>query len=189
MRRPSTAGEAAQWLQQRKVPDEYVREATANYSLPLQSRQRDGDSVLVFGIGAEWLALPTALFDEVVEPRKPHSLPMRRSGALLGVVNVRGELLACVSLAVLLGIDVQAGESGPGARMLVLHPPLGRRLACPVDSVHGVWTYGQTDLAGPPLTVNPAALRYTRALLQWQQHTIGLIDHGPLLQAVERSLA
>src|SRR2546422_1979826 len=35
---------------------------------------------------------------EVAERRVIHSLPHRRTGIVLGVVNVRGELLVCVSL-------------------------------------------------------------------------------------------
>ena len=187
MRRPLTS-DALQWLRQREVPSDVVREATANYSRPLQSRER-GVSVLVFQLGAESLALPVAAFDEVTEPRKPHSLPMRRSGALLGVVNVRGELLACVSLAVLLGVDAPDTSEGLGARLLVLNQARRRHVACPVHAVHGVWSYEPKDLAAPPSNLNPAAVRHTNALLTREDRTVGLLDHEALLQAVERSLA
>lgn len=177
-----------QWQRQREIPEEDLRDATAKYGMPAQSRERARDSALVFRIGVEWLALPTVVFDEVTEPRTPHSLPMRRSGALLGVVNVRGQLLACVSLAVLLGIDVPGTESRTDARLMVLRQPGQRRVACPADKVHGVWTYGATDLAGPPTALNQAEVRYTRALMSWQEQTVALLDHEPLLKAVEQSL-
>lgn len=61
-------------------------------------------SALLFRINAEWLALPTPAFQEVAERRPVHSLPHRRQGIVLGLVNVRGELLICVSLGRLLGL-------------------------------------------------------------------------------------
>ena len=59
-------------------------------------------AVLLFRLQAEWLALPAQVFQEVAERRPVHSLPHRRQGIVLGLVNVRGELLLCVSLARLL---------------------------------------------------------------------------------------
>ena len=42
-----------------------------------------------------------------------HSLPHQRSRALLGVANVRGALVACLSLVELLGLDSDAQVSPP----------------------------------------------------------------------------
>ena len=64
-----------------------------------------GASALVFRINAEWFALPTQAFQEVAEHRPVHSLPHRRHGTVLGLVNIRGELLICVSLGHLLGLE------------------------------------------------------------------------------------
>ena len=89
---------------QRELPEGYVQEATRHYAAPIERQALATQAAMVLRIGAEWLALPAALADEVAEPRPHHSLPHRRSGALLGVVNVRGQLLPCVALAPLLGI-------------------------------------------------------------------------------------
>ena len=79
----------------------------------------------MFRLGAEWFALPTIAVDEVAELRGIHSLPHRRGGMLLGLVNVQGELIVCVSLARVLGLKnvvaSTAGEDGPRrARLLVV---------------------------------------------------------------------
>ena len=60
---------------------------------------------MIFRVGTEWLALPAAAIQEVSNLRPVHRVPHRTSGVLLGVVNVRGELLICVSLARVFGIE------------------------------------------------------------------------------------
>ena len=70
-----------------------------------------------------------------------HSLPHRRQGIVLGLVNVRGELLICVSLARLLGIVPDP------------HPPSRGRVggAGPADSLAPVATArhrGESDARG-----------------------------------------
>ena len=62
-------------------------------------------SIVIFRIGPEWLALPTRVFQEIAERRTVHSLPHRQHGVVLGLINIRGELLICVSLGQLLGLE------------------------------------------------------------------------------------
>ena len=64
--------------------------------------------------------MPTSVIAEVAERRVIHSLPHRRTGIVLGVVNVRGELLVCVSLAQLLGVEHKPEESAPRERRQAL---------------------------------------------------------------------
>ena len=174
---------------QREVPEDYVCEATLRYARPLQSKEHGELSALVFRVGSEWLALPTALIDEVAEARPRHSLPQRRSGALEGIVNVRGELLACVSLQRLLGIEAAPAPATParGSRLLVLRQR-HRRLACPVDEVASVLRYHERELQPPPATLDPT-VAYTRALLPCPCGRAGLLDAERLLRALERSVA
>src|SRR5262245_30736571 len=89
----------------REPPAGYAEHWTA------QARQQKGTddqaalSVLLFRLGAEWLALPTKVLTEIASPRPIHSLPHRRSNAVLGLANIRGTLLVCVSLRDLLALD------------------------------------------------------------------------------------
>ena len=43
-------------------------------------------------------------YEEIAERRSLHSLPHRRRGIVMGIVNIRGELLICASLGKLLGL-------------------------------------------------------------------------------------
>ena len=62
-------------------------------------------SLLMFRLGEEWLGIATRCLVEVAPLQPIHSLPHQRSRALLGVANVRGALVACLSLVELLGLD------------------------------------------------------------------------------------
>jgi chemotaxis-related protein WspD len=174
---------------QRELPADYVREATLHVAAPLEGQALTTHAAMVLRIGEERLALPAALVDEVAEPRPHHSLPQRRSGALLGVVNVRGELVPCVSLALLLGIEVAGVPEGRGtARLLVLRDR-HRRVAVPADEVQGLLRYRDDGLRPLPATL-PGTLAHARALLPLDagRHA-ALIDQERLLRALERSLA
>ncbi len=189
---PTYSAAAARFLD-RDLPPGYLEDWTRHFAAPAAIEAPGAQSAFVFRIGADWLALPAGVADEVAEPRAVHSVP-HRSGIVLGLVNVRGELLVCVSLARLLGIahDVQRhgpsrqGRHGDRSRLLVLRSD-GRRVVCPVDEAHGGFRHAQQDLSPPPATIAGAA--YTRAVLRWGNRTAGYLDDGLIAQALERGLA
>jgi chemotaxis-related protein WspD len=148
-------------------------------------------SVVLFRLGLEWLALPTAAFQEVAERRVLHSLPHRRLGIVLGLVNVRGELLLCASLARLLGREVGL----PAKRLRAVFDRLlvadwnGQRFAFPVDEVHGVHRFHQADLREPPATVSRSGLHCTVGVFPWRNLAVGFLDADTIFTALNRSLA
>lgn len=181
---------AARRLLLRAAPVDDIAAATARYAAEPPA-PAGAQAVLVFRVGTEWFGLSCSLLDEIAEARPRHALPHRRSGALLGIVNVRGELVPAVAIAVVLGAaDERAAGAAGGAiaRLLVLKTEQGR-IACPVDEVHGVLRFDPRELQTPPATVTRAASRYTQALLPWQQRAVGLLDEQLLLYTLARSLA
>src|ERR1041384_406406 len=101
---PVYSAAGLQLLDQPLTPD-YRREHTVHYAVEKQLTRAARTSLVIFRLGPEWLALPTPTFQEVAERRSPHTLPHRRRSVVLGLVNVRGELLICASLARLLGLE------------------------------------------------------------------------------------
>ena len=87
--------------------------------------------LLMFRLGEEWLGLATRCLVEVSPMQAIHSLPHQRSRALLGVANVRGALVACLSLVELLG-------SGPA----MLRRPVAREHAAHADRLCRRWSGG-----------------------------------------------
>ena len=178
------------------------------------SREADATSWLVFRIGDEWLGLPTAIFQQVAQLRPIHSLPHRRHRAVLGVVNVRGRLLVCASLARLFGIasavgqdgrrpEQQSGQHGVDARylarLLVVEPGgeaaerdgaanLGNPIVFPVDAVDGVHRFARADFQAVPATIASMSASHAVAVTAWKGVTVGLLDAAKLFETLNRSL-
>ena len=147
------------------------------------------EPVLLFRIGDEWLGLPATLVIEIVAPRPVHALPHRRNPAVRGLTNIRGTLTVCYALGELLGIAPATREfPGAIARMLVVGTP-GRATALPVDAVYGIERFATADELPVPGTVGRANTTYTRALVRWQEHSVGLLDGQLLLYSIDRNLA
>lgn len=145
-----------------------------------------GEAHLIFRIGEEWLALRTLALVEVAPAASVHSLPHQRSPVLLGVANVRGTLVACLSLAELLGLDTAPAAEAEGRRqprMLILAAE-GGPILTPVDEVEGIYPLA---LSAEPASGPRSDL--TRELLHWRSRSVRVLDHPALLAAAARSLA
>jgi chemotaxis-related protein WspD len=192
-------------LLNRPLPADYRRAWTAHYAnakrgtgngesgsafrVPGSAFNRT--SVTLFRLGPEWLALETTLFQEVAEHRLLHSLPHRRQGVVLGLVNVRGELLICISLARLLALedDAPPGRARPLPPRLMVVSADANRFAFPVDEVYGVHRFNREELQEPPATVARAGRAVSRGVFRWQAHTVGYLDSEALCANVNRSLS
>ena len=181
---------AAARLLDRELPGNYLLEWTAIVAAKPENIEARTRSAVVFRIGSEWLALPTAAFQEIAELGRVHKLPHSRSSGLLnGLVNVRGELLLCAALDVLLGMEKVSfaprdAEGAAEARLLVCNHG-GERIAFPVNEVVGVHTYLPSDVRNVPATL---AKNDTCAsqLLYWKDKAIGCLDTERLFQALNK---
>ena len=177
-------------LLNRALPADYRREWSEHFALEKKRGTPGKISALLFRLGGEWLALPTQAFQEVAERRMIHSLPHRRQGVVLGLANVRGELVLCLSLARVLGIDSTATKHTPRTiydRLLVAYWD-GKRLAFPVDEVFGVHRFDPQQLKQPPETISKSSQSFSRNILQWQQRPVGILDAELLFSTLNRSL-
>ncbi len=182
---------AAKQLLDRPVSADYRREWTEHFARSKKLTTPAKTSAVIFRIGPEWLALPTQAFQEVAEKRAMHTLPHRRRGIVLGLVNVRGELLICASLGRLLGLEPEAKRAKPRAVFdrLIVADWDGQRLAFPVDEVHGVYRFHQEELRDPPATVSRAAQGGTaRGVFTWRNRTVGFLDTDTLFAMLNRNL-
>jgi chemotaxis-related protein WspD len=181
---------AAQQLLDRPLPEEYRREWTAHFARNENFAPPVKTSAVLFRINAEWLALPAQAFQEVAERRPVHSLPHRRLGIVLGLANIRGELLICVGLAKLLGLEkIEPPQKGQTAseRLLVANWE-GARLVFPVDEVHGIHRFQASELREPPATVSKANASYTQGIFFWREKPVGFLEPASLFSALNRSL-
>lgn len=187
---PVYAAAGAQLLE-RSLSNDYRREWALHFARPKAALAPGAISVVLFRIGTEWLALPTSSFLEVAELRKVHSIPHRRKGTLLGLVNVRGELVVCLSLARVLGLKHAAkaeGERTVYERLLVASWQ-SHRVVFPVDEVHGVHRFDPDQLREPPATLSKSGTSYTKGVLPWQGRLTICLDAELLFPALSESIA
>lgn len=185
---------AAADLLDRHVPDDYLQHWTTHVARKEVEAKRTGtQSALVFRLGAEWLAIPTGLFKEVVGHRAVHSLPDRRHSTVRGLVNIRGELVVCISLSQLLGLEQVAAKKAEKRRIwegrLLMIGHDGAHTAFPADEVHGTLRFHPDDLREVPSTIARATTTYIKAILPWQDQSIGLLDEQLLTATLNRSLS
>ena len=184
---------AASLLLDRDLPPDYREEWRIHFSREHVGEDRDekldSKSIVVFRIGDEWLALPTGVFVEFIEMRAIHTLPHRRHGILLGLTNVRGELLICVALDKVLGVNKESTiprQRSLSKRLVVIRDQHSR-IVFPVDEVQGILRFHPDELMPVPATVAKAS--HTKAILPWGDQAIAYLDEALLFYSLQRSLA
>jgi chemotaxis-related protein WspD len=180
-------------------PEGYVEEWTERLITPTEELATDLQSVLIFRLGDEWLALPVQSLVEVTSAREIHRIP-HRTGLFAGMVNIRGELQLCIHLAQFLGIKsgksngqqagVQNGAPAKGSlyHSLVVVEREGDRWVFPVDEVDQVYRFSTAELTATPPTLARAASRLTKGVFTWQDRSIGYLDDGRLFQVLRTQI-
>lgn len=173
----------------RLQPDGYKQEWTEYIAQARKPPSAHKISTVIFRLGDEWLALPTQTFQEVTEQRLIHSIPHSGHGIVLGIVNVRGELLLCVSIARLLGLDRASTRRMPSycGRLLVFASE-GGRLTFPVDEVHGLHRLQPEDLSDPAPKAMNVPSTFARGVFSWEKRIVGLLEPQRIFSIFNRSL-
>ena len=187
------ASPAAQLLD-REVPESYVRQWTDIVAAEQEVVETNFKSVLIFRIGSEWLSLPTSVIKEIGQRSAVHRLPHRSGGIVRGIVSVRGEVLVCVALEALLGLEETRREAPSGSQAekerLVVCEVDGDRLAFVAKAVHGVYRYLPRNLRDIPATVARSAATFTIGILPWKaDQTVGCLDPELVFYALNKGLA
>jgi chemotaxis-related protein WspD len=176
-------------LLERELPADYMREWTQVLATKKADEPLGTVSLLVFRIEREWLALPTLLFAEVIDPAPIHGIPHRKHPALLGLINVHGEVQLCVSLQALLGMESAREKKHTSAyqRMIVLDDR-GKYWVFPVDEIHGIYRLRLDCLALPPASVGKAGAGFSKGLFSWENKQVDWLDEELLLYQLRRSV-
>lgn len=164
------------------LPDSYHAEWAERIAAPLATPRPPTHSAVLFRLGEEWFALPTASCERVSPELRVRRLPNVERPGLLGIGSSGGELLVTVSLPVLLGV---AGGAGAGGRTLILADG-GGRYAAPVDEVFGVHRFHVDDLREPPAVLAGGC---TSGLLSWEGRTVNFLEAASLFTALARAVS
>ena len=181
---------AGRRLLDREPPPGYRQYWTEYFSHQRKSLPSDKATAVIFRIGPEWLSLATRVFREVAARQTIHSLPHRQNGMVLGVANVHGQLVPCVSLRRLLAIEEENGkeQSNFGGERLMVSEWQGSLLTFPVSEVHGVEWHHLEQIKEAPATVAKAKANLMRGVLPWRDRMVGCLDEELLFAALDRSL-
>ena len=177
-------------LLDRPAPADYVAHWTDLIARPPARAEDQSESVVVFRLGREWFGLQTTLCVEVAPRKRIQSLPHRARDRILGLANVRGELLICISLAAILRVDTDsppAASTADEGRLIVAAWRDGP-VAFPADEVRGVHRFGRQEVRAVPATVSQSAATFSSGVLAIGSLSIGLLDGEALRHAIERSL-
>jgi chemotaxis-related protein WspD len=143
----SQAGRA---LLDRPKPSSLREEALRIVSLPPPTVSRTC-GVLIFRIGTEWFGLPLKALVEVTEMRPTHRVPHRSHRILSGIVNVRGQLLLCVSMHGLLELQSPTPFND---KARIVHFTTGREdWTFAADEVFGIADINESSMRSAPVSV------------------------------------
>ncbi len=156
-------------------------------------------SVVIFRLHAEWLALATGWLVEITDMQPVHAIPHRTNEVLLGLVNdpgptpavrlaarpLRGRAAGRAERPVTrLASEADGVLRTPYHRMMILRDGL-EHWVFPAEEVLGVHLLPLTDLRKPPSTFLQGST-HTQAVFDWHGHTVGLLD-APILFPALRS--
>lgn len=183
---------AGRSLFDRDIPAGFREEWAAALAGAKETEIPGAISVVVFRLHDEFLALKTDVFIRALEPRPIHRVPFRTNRVLMGIVNVDGVLLPCLSVAEIVGLPVRAPEGSAAAesrcRRLMVVGRGGARCVFPADEVLGVCRVAPTQLRKPPPTVSKSATALTDKVFPLDARTVGLLDDSKLFDIFQGSL-
>ncbi len=181
---------AGRSLLERNAPPEYLQEWTDILSEAstqqvgvgegMLVRATDTLSVIIFRLGSERLALPVNILQEVTPPHIIHAVPHRTNSVFLGLVNIRGETLLCISLRDLLGLEPVA-ESADfsntiNPQRMIVAGKNENKWVFPVDEVHGTYRFHLNEFKDAPVVISKASEAYTKGVVTWQGKKINFLD-------------
>jgi purine-binding chemotaxis protein CheW len=135
---------------------------------------------LVVTVEKDRYALPLAAVREVVSEYRVTPVPCAPV-AIRGVVNLRGEIVSVTDLAIVLGLR---GEASVRPAPLVVVTDGSVTTALLVDSVAGIATVSQEELAPPLAVTDDAHAEAVSGSFTTDEGPVALLDTGALLLPV-----
>ncbi len=197
---------AGRHLFDREIPEEYVSQWTNLFAQNIvydaktghkivNLKEKNSRSVVIFRLEREWFALAAQVFKEVTQVSPLHTIPHRSNEVLLGVVNIRGEILLCVSLHNLLGLksaetinhNLALSKNIAYQRMVVLELEQNKWVFL-VDEIDTLQRFQEDEFKEPPSVIFQATHTYTQAIIHWQNKKINYLDFELLFYALNQKI-
>jgi len=185
---------AGRRMLERRIPDGYENTWAEIYREDKQQRLVGTESVTIFRLGNEWMALPTSSIQEITDACSVHSIPHHNTTILRGLVNLRGQLKICVSLGQLMDIEKAGIYSGKDTKERVYERMIAVKhnddqYVFLVSEVKGTHRYHPQDLKPPPATLSQAAGTFTRGIISYNDIEVACLDEELMFYSLEKKLA
>lgn len=183
---------AGRQILERAIPAGYREEWARLLSERKQVKQPNTESIVIFRLGDEWLAIPSRIVREITSAKPVRRLPHTRRNIVKGLVNMRGELQICVSLGGLLDLDKgeqprRFGSVGIADRMILIGDGTDQYVF-PVTEVHGLHRHHPGELQPVPATVSKSKATYTKGVLHWNGEHVACLDAGLMFHTLGKNL-
>ena len=177
----------------RAIPANYRAAQTEQIAQSQQVAAASKVSALIFRLGHEWFALPSVLCHQVLEPLTAHTIPHRSNQTLLGVVNVRGQMLLKVSLLQVLGLSRDTSDATTVKhcpRMVVVEKAMesggSDTWVFDVDELYGIQPVLFSELEPPATGTGNSPATCTRYLFLWQGIRVNFLDDIRLFETLRQ---
>ncbi len=129
------------------------------------------DRYVCFRLAGQEFALPIADVKETIRPR-PVTPVFHTPDFVLGLVNLRGEVVAVLDVARILGL--RPTEIGAESRVVVVKR--GPKAGIVVDSLSEVRTIDADSIRPPPATLDRQIAGYLRGVVALEAGPVSVID-------------
>ena len=170
-------------LLDRKLPDNYKQNNTLAFSVKKENTKTKSESLLVFSSLTEWYALDTAVLDEICAYQPVHRIPHNPCSFIAGLVNIRGEIEACLSLTNLFNLKSQDIPKTV-SKLIVIQLEAGR-FAIPADEISGIFKFDTADILPPPVSVTINKESMINGIIEHNNHQAGVFN----ITGLEKKLA
>lgn len=144
----------------------------------------DSTELLMFRLGPEWYAVPIACVREIHHEYRVTPIPCVPD-FVLGVINVRGEILSVTDLGALLQVpgrtDVETGGEMPSAIVVATDSCVS---ALVVDEIGDIVDVADSAIEPPLFTLDKTQAEYMSGSVYAEGLLIGIVNVGKVLEPI-----
>ena len=184
---------AGRTVLERKLPEDYEENWAEVYAGNKKEKISGAESITIFRLGNEWLALPTNIIEEVSDVSVIHSIPHQRTTVLKGLMNLRGQMSICVSLGQLLEIEKYNKDNDDirnrtYERIIAINHNKSSFVFL-VSEVKSTYRLRPGELKEPHSTLSHAKGTFTKGILSWENKDVAYLDTELLFYTLDKKLA
>ena len=135
--------------------------------------------LLLFRIDEEWYSVRVESVREIYQ--ECHATPIPGvPGFILGVMNIRGEILSVTDIAALMNL----GGSGSGVRPAIIVHQGRRATAMVVDEVGDIIEPSESSLEAPVSTIDRAQAEFVAESVYVDERLVGVVNVDRVLEPI-----